>query len=343
MKISNINGLGSFGIYIDDVDLNNITDEEWKEIGRLHLETLVTIIRGANLNRATFYNLMKKWGDDRLNWVAYLYNKYPWANRHFENILNSDNVDPIDKDICREFNNIRVGTHPQQFGNMLNVTGMKKNGKRMGIFAEGELLWHSNESGDICFTPGIALLGVKGTTRSATGFMTTTDYYEGVSESFRSELDEMILIHNFTPGKINPGLNDMQDNLMYKNICPFPNTEIPLVIQSPGGIKGLHYSFNTVTGIKGMSDQDAELVLSEIRKGLEPYAYDHWYKEDGDLLLFDNSIVQHRRLGAISDRLCYRYAYDYTNIQPEPYRPYFQKSFHREYLNKSEIILSCHL
>ena len=58
MKISNINGLGSFGIYIDDVDLNNITDEEWKEIGRLHLKTLVTIIRGANLNRATFYNLM---------------------------------------------------------------------------------------------------------------------------------------------------------------------------------------------------------------------------------------------------------------------------------------------
>ena len=168
-------------------------------------------------------------------------------------------------------------------------------------------------------------------------------YYEGVSESFRSELDEMILIHNFTPGKINPGLNDMQDNLMYKNMCPFPDTEIPLVIQSPGCIKGLHYSFNTVTGIKGMSDHDAELVLSEIRKGLEPYTYDHWYKEDGDLLLFDNSIVQHRRLGAINDRLCYRYAYDYTNIQPEPYRPYFQESFHREYLNKTEIILSCHL
>ena len=119
------------------------------------------------------------------------------------------------------------------------------------------------------------LIGVKGTTRSATGFMTTTDYYEGVSESFRSELDEMILIHNFTPGKINPGLNDMQDNLMYKNMCPFPDTEIPLVIQSPGCIKGLHYSFNTVTGIKGMSDHDAELVLSEIRKGLEPYTYDH--------------------------------------------------------------------
>ena len=48
------------------------------------------------------------------------------------------------------------------------------NGDRIGMFADGELLWHSNESGDISFTPGVALLGVKGMTKSCTGFMTTT-------------------------------------------------------------------------------------------------------------------------------------------------------------------------
>ena len=53
---------------------------------------------------------------------------------------------------------------------------------------------------------------------------------------------------------------------MYKNMCPEPDTEIPLVMQSPAGIKGLHYSFNTVTGIKGMSNSEAEKVLAEIRK-----------------------------------------------------------------------------
>ena len=107
----------------------------------------------------------------------------------------------------------------------------------------------------------------------------------------------MVLIHNFTPGRINPGLNAPQDNLMYKNMCPYPNTEIPLVIQSPGGIKGLHYSFNTVTGIKGMSEDESRFTLTQIRKGLSEYTYDHWYQEDGDLCLFDNTIVQHRRLG----------------------------------------------
>ena len=68
--------------------------------------------------------------------------------------------------------------------------------------------------------------------------MVTTPYYYGVCDSFRSELDEMVLIHNFIPGKINPGLNSPQDNLMYRNMCPDPDTEIPLVIQSPAGSKG---------------------------------------------------------------------------------------------------------
>ena len=42
------------------------------------------------------------------------------------------------------------------------------------MFAEGELLWHSNESGDIAFTPAVALLGVENVKQSATGFMVTT-------------------------------------------------------------------------------------------------------------------------------------------------------------------------
>ena len=34
MKISKIPGLGRFGIFIDDVDFNHLTDEEWLEIGK---------------------------------------------------------------------------------------------------------------------------------------------------------------------------------------------------------------------------------------------------------------------------------------------------------------------
>ena len=34
MKISKIPGLGRFGVFVDDVDFDHITDEEWMEIGR---------------------------------------------------------------------------------------------------------------------------------------------------------------------------------------------------------------------------------------------------------------------------------------------------------------------
>ena len=210
------------------------------------------------------------------------------------------------------------------------------------MFAEGELLWHSNESGDIAFTPAVALLGVENVKQSATGFMVTTPYYYGVSDSFRSELDEMVLIHNFMPGKINPGLNSPQDNLMYRNMCPDPDTEIPLVIQSPAGVKGLHYSFNTVTGIKGMSNSEAEKVLEEIRKGLQQYTYDYWWENDDDLLIFDNSIVQHRRLGDTTNRMCLRYQFDYTYLQykstKEAYIPYLQEPYIQRYKDRMTLI-----
>ena len=50
MKISKIPGLGRFGVFIDDVDLDAISNEEWLEIGKIHLDSLVTVIRGNDID-----------------------------------------------------------------------------------------------------------------------------------------------------------------------------------------------------------------------------------------------------------------------------------------------------
>ena len=282
------------------------------------------VIRKSGLkNKKVFYRVLKKWGEHRQNYAAIVFSKYPWAEGQVEKLLSSSEVSQEDKEYIKEFK--RIGGHNRQEGNILRVTGKKINGYRTGLFAHGELLWHSNECGDLAFTPGVALLGQHGMTKSATGFMVTTPYYYSVSDSIRSELDEMVLTHNFVEGKINA---NGENNIVYKNMCPFPNTEIPMVIQSPAGIKGLHYSFNTVTG----SNNDR--LLAEVRKGLEKYTYDYWWENDDDLLIFDNTIVQHRRLGDTTDRLCLRYQFDYTYLQDDLYQPYLQEPYITRYTER---------
>ena len=339
-RITNIPNLEGYGVFVDDINFKNLSRQEWMDLGKLSMQKLVMIIRSTGLDSRSFHQVIKKWGKDRQNYAATLFAKYPWANGQVDQIIASTEVSEEEKKIIREFQ--RVGGCNRKTGNTLRVSGKRVNGQRIGMFADGELLWHSNESGDIAFTPAVALLGAENMTNSATGFMVTTPYYYSVSDSFRSEIDEMILIHNFMPGKINPGLNEPQDNLMYKNMCPDPDTEIPLVIQSPAGVKGLHYSFNTVTGIKGMSNQEAKKVLAEVRKGLDPYTYDYWWENDDDLLIFDNSIVQHRRLGDTTNRLCHRYQFDYTYLQykvtKKQYVPYFQEPYKSRYTDKMNII-----
>jgi alpha-ketoglutarate-dependent taurine dioxygenase len=120
---------------------------------------------------------------------------------------------------------------------------------------------------------------------------------------------------------------------MHANMCPEDDVEIPMVMRSPGGIIGLHYSLNTVHSIKGMTKKQSDEIFNIINHDLfqEKYTYDHWYKSNNDFCLFDNSITLHRRLGDIKDRLCYRIQHDYSNLQDGPWQPYLKEPFISEY------------
>lgn len=339
MKVSKIPGLGRFGVFIDDLDFASITNEEWMEIGRLHLESLVTIIRNVRVEPKDYEQWIYKWGTQQVLEALRLNKKHSVisvGHLYGEEEVNGVAVDPKDQEWVKNLINVLCVDEVGPSTAMLRVSGKKdENGRPIGMFAEGELLWHSNESGNLEFSPGVALLGHSGVVGSATGFLTTPDWYEAQSESFRSELDEMVIEHAFMPGKINPGLREEQDDIMYRNMCPRP-TDIPLVISSPNGIRGLHYSVNTVNSIKGMSKADSERIFDYINKTLfvDKYIYDHWYQQDNDLCLFDNSITLHRRLGGIADRLCYRIQYDYNKIAPKGVNRYYQEPYNTMYNDK---------
>jgi len=341
MRVSKIPGLGNYGVFIDDVDFAEISNDQWMEIGEIHLKNLVTIIRDCNLEWQEMTDRLIRFGDTRYGIRYNILKKYPtktWSEVVKLAVNDSAEIDEVDKIRLANIAKMQE-VDPKTGKHVMRVSGEKdEDGHPTGMFAEGELLWHSNESGTLTFTPGVALLAAKNVVGSSTGFLQTADFYETISESFRSELDDMILIHKFTPGRINPGLRAEQDEVMHANMCPEDGTEIPMVIKSPGGISGLHYSVNTIDGIKGLTDKQSEKVFKDIDKNLfiDDYIYDHWYANDNDLCLFDNSITLHRRLGDTSDRLCYRVQHDYSNLQDDFWQPYFQNDFAEKY--KGEII-----
>ena len=342
MKVSKIPGLGRFGVFIDDLDFNNLSEGEWMEIGNIHLNSLVTIIRNVDITPPEYERRINMWGSPHSTFILALGKKYQKANPLLDiltqDTINGIPVDPEDKKYVSGVGDILAYEEVQNPNtNVVKVTGKKKeDGTPLGMFAEGELLWHSNESGNLVFAPGVSLLGASGTVGSATGFVTTPDWYEEQSESFRSELDQMIIQHEFTPGRINPGLREEQDSIMHRNMCPIP-TELPLVIQSPQGIRGIHYSINTINSIKGMTKAESQAVFDQINKTLfvEKYVYDHWYQQDNDLCLFDNSVTLHRRLGGIANRMCYRIQYQYSKLIPN-WNPYLQEPFIRDYVRATE-------
>jgi alpha-ketoglutarate-dependent taurine dioxygenase len=329
MKVSKIPGLGRFGVFIDDLDLNNVEDEQWMEIGQMHLEHLVTIIRGNNIDYKRYYELMRKWGTPRYNRALYYYDKY---GKSLRELIRNNLLDDEDKKIIDM--TTKWGLNDECPG-LARVTGRKdKEGNPIGVFGGGELVWHQNESGDIAFTPGVCLMGYENMENSATGFCTSTDWYEEQTESFRSELDDMKLIHNYTNDYVERNaLLGEQRGVYTNNAVPIKDQEIPLIIQNPIGIRGLHIGYLTYDKIEGMSKEDSDKFFAKLKSEMmsEKYTYHHWYKNDRDLLIFDNSITLHNRsvdpeVGESPERLALRMQFDYDKLV-DNYNPYFQDEY----------------
>ena len=329
MKITKIPGLGRFGAFVDNIDLDHISDEEWMELGRLHLEHLVTIIRAPKISYQRYAELMGQWGNPRYNILFNLYLKY--GKTATELLFNNE----LEEDDRTALMNARYFSIDKRFPMLGRVTPKKNSrGKAMGVFGDGELKWHSNECGNFWFSPGVSLMGYENFVGSCTGFLTTPDYYESLSESFRSELDEMVVLHNYQPEKLYPEYLGDQEGFLKNNMCVNHDGRVPLVIKSPAGIKGIHLGINTFDRIEGMSKEESDKIFATLEKGLfrEEYIYDHWYQTDHDLCIFDNSITLHHRLikddGRMPDRVGLRIQFDYDNLA-ENYQPYYQEEFNQ--------------
>ena len=331
MKITKIEGFGSFGNIVEDVDLEKISEEDWYEIKMSHAKNLLTIIRlEKKLDYKKYYSLIQNIGiHTEINPIS------------IQKLFKKKSLDEIHK-IKKISDNFKVDKNFQQ---LFRVTALKdEEGLPLGAFDDGELLWHSNNAGLLEFGPGVALMGFQQMTKSATGFLQTADYFESLSESFKKELMEMVVVHNYKKATINPEEIPDQELIYETSFCPEENSRIPLVIKSPSGIVGLHIPLNTFDYIEGMNRDESVKLFEYIKKNLfvEKYIYDYWWENNQNILLFDNSITLHRRLvkgSSCGDRIAYRIPFSYESLYGY-YDPYFQEEFSNLRKNKCDYFKS---
>lgn len=338
MKISKLSGFGNYGIFVDDLDFDHVTEEEWLELGKMHLKNLVTIIRNPKGTTDQWYDNILKFGPLKANMRAYFKKKYG---------RNLDALDPstwegIDEEDRYYIESKKFMLEQTEGGKYLTRVygGSDDQGNLQGLFSSGEVHWHSNESGTLTFSPEVSLKGGEHMVGSATGFVQTADYYESLSESFRSELDEMIIIHRYKLGFINEEeiWNPKFRTHVKLGFCPEDGSEVPLILTSPGGTKGLHYCVNTAYQIKGMTLEESEKVFKKIENEVfvDKYIHDHYYQNDNDILLFDNSITLHRRLGGDRKRKAYRVQYDPSKLLDDAWYPYHQPEYLDAYIDRTQ-------
>lgn len=324
---------GNYGVIIDNLDVNNITVEEWQEIGKLHLKNLVTIIRGSNCSVDRFSELIHQWGPEFWGLKYSLLKKYnlDWKTFQTSVIADLPFIEQVDKDILDILYRSSITTSN---GKSINFFSSAKDEKgNYGLYGGQELDWHMHSSGKYAFEHAVSLLAAENVVGTATGFVSTADYYESVSESFRSELDQMIVLHRYTNAQVDPPFKPAEEAVLRFKMCPVNDTEIPMVIQSPGGIKGLHFTPPTFYKIKDATEEESKRIFDEIYKGVfsEKFIYDHWYTNNGDFMTFDNSITLHRRVGQTDNRKIYRLEHTYDNILEKFYEPFFQEKYAKKH------------
>ena len=323
MKVSKMPGFGSLGTVIENFDWQN--PEDYKQLKDINIESLVTVVKGDGTDQ--FQHLIKNFRHTVT--IRTLSNRR--MMRHGPNWMNTQS--PEEKRAAELTSRWSLGDHAP---NWHRVTGKRDNeGYRVGAFGDTELLWHSNEYASPSFCPVVALYGANHMNTSATCFLQTVDWYEKQTESFRSELDEMIVVGKWDNELLQPG-SSFEDHITMKMaFVPDDTLRTPLVIKSPAGRKALHWS-TWITGIEGLSKPDSDKLIAKITKEIfvDEYQYDYWWDHSqGDMVLFDNTVTMHMRKvkenmdlkSELHERLGYRNVGDYTGH--EDYNPFLQIEF----------------
>ena len=267
-----------------EVDFNAMTDSEIKDWGKNIVKDNVVLVRNQNLDEAGILRVCELIG----------------------NVLKPD----------------QFFMHPDYPG-LFRVTNERKDGEKIGIFADKELDWHSNgngrKSGKECC---VALYCVRPGENSVTSFCDTRQAYRDLSEEDREFYKQIDCTFKFENGTFYDLDEDDKELKMFQGGArdfKYGVTK-PLVYTHPyDGDEGLYFTFHYIRDMWVRGNKEEKLDKEPIFEKLMAHIFQDkyiWHHDDwqpGDFIFMDQFHSIHKRNAVEGDRYLYRLSFDYDH------------------------------
>jgi alpha-ketoglutarate-dependent taurine dioxygenase len=275
----------SVGCEVYDIDLDS--NDEIMEFGKLVAEQCIVYVNQP-ITTQRLSDIMTQWGQPSRSPIHnYILDGKLDARHWREILLNLGYVNKETKDMAAV--------------SMVSYKSDEKNRPR-GLFANGELDWHSDQCAFDDAPRVIGLQSVSDTVNSQTQFLCTHDVYQKLSSDMQSMVKELVCQHRWRDGIMAPGLNQIQTLLIHYNMCPLDGQETRLYSESVTGLPGIKFPSHSFDGFAGMSRAESDRVLNELKQSIyqEQYVYtQNW--QDGEIVFMDQEITLHKRPTNVKD------------------------------------------
>lgn len=258
-----------------DEDLNTLSDEDIKTIGKLTVSNMCVVFRDQHLTPDDELRICSVIGD---------YHRFPPDGDRNAHIRLNDGI--------------------------LRVTGQKNTDGEEGLFGHKEALdWHANQASNTSRMPLIWLYGASGTKGSRTSWINNIASYEGLSDEMKDKIKDIKVYCGYKPGRYSNSkffkehvnkdnlINLVQTNKEGKTGLYFPFLQI-------FGFDG--YSEEEYQSI--MDELTAHILKPE-------YAYHHdWEDNDIVISEQWLSIHKRWYFEKMEERVLHRIAFNYNNL-----------------------------
>ena len=271
-------------------DIN--ADDEIADLGRLLADQQVVVVK-QKLTEKRHYDILNSWGSSGMSPVIYGIGVGKLKGLHWNAIRNTT---------------ARIGKliDPAHRGRMQSVTFQKdRRGRAIGLFTNGKLGWHNDQS---CYESAARVLGlasVEGSEGSQTSFLSSSECYAHLSKDDFTQVNDLKCVYSWNEHKIDHFAGELiaEQRMMLKyNSCPLDGLVSPLAAETPSGVGGIHFPGSMFSHFLGMKKEESKKFLDHIWNILnqEKYIYTHNWR-DGEVVYMDQAITLHARPTSVED------------------------------------------